>query len=53
MHLFMQSLVVLFKYETVATEENKIIIDDMMHYAKINLFSASTDLRTTSLALLC
>ena len=53
MHLFMQSLVVLFKYETVVTEENKIIIDDMMHYAKINLFAASTDLRTTSLALLC
>ena len=47
----MQSLVVLIKYEKSITEENKLVIDDMLNYAQTNLFSSSPNLRTMSLAL--
>jgi hypothetical protein len=52
-HIFMQSLVVLIQFEEYYGDANAALFEDFMHYAILNIFSASTDLRTMSLALLC
>ena len=50
---FMQTLVVLIRFEKYYGEANAQLFQNFLHYATLNLFSASTNLRTMSLAIFC
>ena len=51
MNIFMQALVILIQYEVNYSDANKMLFDDFIHYAILNIYSASTNLRTMSLAI--
>ena len=50
--VYLQSLAVLVTFEKSATDENKLLIEEMLKKAKTYLFVSSSNLRTMSLALL-